>query len=301
MATVLYLAGWGRSGTTILGRILGAYPGACNVGEVFHLWYRGLVRGRWCGCGVPVRDCPLWQKVLKEGFADELPDPRQVLKWQQTSARARRAGALLAGDHPLAEITGRLYQAIATVTGAKLIIDSSKTPAGAALLASRPEIPSYLLHMVRDPRAVAYSWQRPKLNRDTPEPVPMKSHGTLESGRMWMTWNLLSARVARAYGDRYDRLRYEDFIADPRGSVERLLGRLDLPVSPGPFVSSHAVNLDEDHTVSGNPGRFDSGTVEISPDDAWKQALPARDRRLTTAVTAPLMLRYGYPLRVRTG
>ena len=70
---------------------------------------------------------------------------------------------------------GRLYRAIGEVTGARLIIDSSKVPSGAALL-SHAGVEAHLLHVVRDPRVVAYSWQRPKAHRDRPKPVDMRAH-----------------------------------------------------------------------------------------------------------------------------
>ena len=54
---VLFLAGWGRSGTTIIDNILGEIDGFFSVGELYHLWGRGLVQERRCGCGVPPRQC----------------------------------------------------------------------------------------------------------------------------------------------------------------------------------------------------------------------------------------------------
>jgi hypothetical protein len=41
---VLFLGGLGRSGTTLVERVLGAIPGACPLGEVVHLWRRDVLR-----------------------------------------------------------------------------------------------------------------------------------------------------------------------------------------------------------------------------------------------------------------
>ena len=57
---VLYIAGTGRSGSTLLASILGEVEGVFAAGEVRYLWQRGLAERRLCGCGVPVRDCPVW-------------------------------------------------------------------------------------------------------------------------------------------------------------------------------------------------------------------------------------------------
>jgi len=52
---VLYILGWGRSGSTVLGNILGEIDGFFSAGELHYLWERSLVEGRACGCG---RDVP---------------------------------------------------------------------------------------------------------------------------------------------------------------------------------------------------------------------------------------------------
>ena len=61
--TVLMLGGFGRSGSTLLERCLAECQGAVGVGEVLHLWERGLRDDELCGCGVPFSACPFWQHV----------------------------------------------------------------------------------------------------------------------------------------------------------------------------------------------------------------------------------------------
>ena len=46
---VLYIAGTGRSGSTVLANILGEVDGVFAAGEVRYLWQRGLKEGRLCG------------------------------------------------------------------------------------------------------------------------------------------------------------------------------------------------------------------------------------------------------------
>jgi hypothetical protein len=55
-----------------------------------------------------------------------------------------------------------------------------------------------------------------------------------------------------------------------------------------------AVVLERDHSVDGNPMRFDVGAVAIRPDGRWRTDLNPRTRRAVTALTAPLLFRYGY-------
>ena len=62
---VLYIGGFGRSGSTLVERILGQLPGFCSAGEIVFLWQRGLIDGQLCGCGVPVPECEFWSRVGK--------------------------------------------------------------------------------------------------------------------------------------------------------------------------------------------------------------------------------------------
>ena len=66
--SVLYIAGPGRSGSTLLDTMLGQIDGFVSVGELRNLWARGLGDGWPCGCGAAVRDCPFWSSVLTEAF-----------------------------------------------------------------------------------------------------------------------------------------------------------------------------------------------------------------------------------------
>jgi hypothetical protein len=48
------------------------------------------------------------------------------------------------------------------------------------------------------------------------------------------------------------------------------------------------------HTASGNPMRFTTGRLAIRGDDRWRSAMSRQDQRLVTALTLPLLRRYGY-------
>jgi len=128
----------------------------------------------------------------------------------------------------------------------------------------------------------------------------MQPHSAVESTATWVAWNVLVEDLARdAYSGRTQRLRYEDFVADPRSTVESVLDFVDVPASGSPFTDGHTVDLAANHTVSGNPGRFRTGAVALRPDDAWRAAQPRRRRLVSTALALPLLRRYGYPVQPR--
>jgi len=301
---VLYIMGWGRSGSTILDNILGEVDGWFSMGEHHYFWERSVLGGRSCGCGRTVQECEVWSKVL--AIVGDV-DAERIVRLQNDAVRIRHAWKLLhtrpeeiRRDPALkeyADVTARLYAAAAEVTGAGVLIDSSKRPSDAALLELLPGIEPYYVQLVRDPRAVAYSWQRKKRQRDTAAPAEMVPHGTLDSGVNWMVWNLAAGAVRRRAGrSRSMLLRYEDFVREPRRAAAAIARMLGEPDAELPFEDDHTIRLGTNHTVSGNPSRFTTGSVAIKPDDAWRNALPSADRWLTTALTLPLLPRYRYPL-----
>ena len=60
---VLYIAGWGRSGSTLLERLLAEVDGVTLLGEVVHLWERGVREDELCACGTAFSGCPFWSEV----------------------------------------------------------------------------------------------------------------------------------------------------------------------------------------------------------------------------------------------
>jgi hypothetical protein len=153
-----------------------------------------------------------------------------------------------------------------------------------------------VLHLIRDPRAAAYSWAKKKRQPDSPDREFMHRKSPTQSAVLWDAWNSAIEALWRDKPENYLRLRYEDFIAEPRHSFEQILKLVDEEEANLPLEGERAVKLGISHTVSGNPNRFDTGTVELRQDRAWQEKMKPRDKALVTAGTLPLLKRYRYPL-----
>jgi hypothetical protein len=190
--------------------------------------------------------------------------------------------------------TGGAVRAFAEVTDARVVVDTSKRPQDAAIYAMLPGIEHYVLHIVRDPRGVVYSWRRRKSFRSDSGIRTMGTRSLPSSVRAWLL-NSIGAELLRRRLDktRWMHLRYEDFAADPRSSVESILRFLGTGEMP-PFDGKSTVTLHPNHIVAGNPSRFTTGAVTVKVDNEWRNGLPRRDQLLVQLVTAPLMMRYGY-------
>jgi Sulfotransferase family len=306
---VLYITGWGRSGTTILDRILGQIPGFNSVGEIRYIWDRNFIGNHLCGCGEHFRDCPEWQAIINDAFGDfDAVDPNRMIQMRDGLTRTRHlAGLAVPGatrralwENAREYLTNliALYKSIQRHYGCNVIVDSSKFPTYAFTLDILKEIDLYVVHLVRDPRAVSFSWLRRKLQPDTGTLQPMDEHGPLFSTLLWDSWNIATEMTWGKRPERYMFLRYEDFVRQPRKAVQRILQRFGEPVTELPFVDDHTVRLGIDHTCSGNPNRFQDGDVTLRMDDEWSRKMRPRDKYLVTSIALPFLHRYGYPIVV---
>ena len=294
---VLYITGWCRNGSTILGNVLNEVEGFFHTGELSFLWKNAYGHGSntFCGCGEALTRCRVWSRVLEEEApAGRAPEAhaREVVRRQTRAVRTRHTWSILregtrsedVREH--AATLSRTYRAIAKATGSHTLVDTGKLPSEAALLPHVEGITPYFLYLVRDPRATTHSWTKTKQYV-----VPMSA---LSSTRYWVGFNLASEAVIRRHPERSFYLRYEDFIADPASKVGALLEHVGARDAVNP-VRGRTVHLGKNHTVTGNPDRFRSGPTLLRPEDeAWREELPARARTVTQALSWPLMARYGY-------
>lgn len=303
---VLFFAGSGRSGTTVINNILGQMEGVFAAGELRYIWQRGMVEDRLCGCGVPFASCPVWSAVVARAFTGR-PGINPGKIGQRLLSRLRMArvplmlGRRMLGRpavawHPDDVLIGELYRALLVQTGQRLIVDSSKLPPYGLLLSAIPGVELYVLHVVRDARATAFSWRRPKRQLDFGDDQLMPQQQPWKSSLLWLFWNALTSMLWRHAGGQYLRVRYEDFVRDPKATMTQVAAMVGLDPALLPFETTTSVRLQPTHSVAGNPDRHRSGSVKLLPDAEWLTAMPAGQRALVTALTAPALVGFGYPL-----
>jgi len=299
---VLYIVGGWRSGSTLIDNLLGQIDGFFSVGEIYYMWDDNLIENRLCGCGNPFRGCEVWRGIMDEAYGGmEVVDANEMVRLRKSGARTRHIPLLMMpqGESLFKSRLGsyldnleRLYQGISSSTGSSVVVDSSKLVLYGYLLGMLPSIDLYVVHLVRDSRAVTYSWMRSKFQPDID--IFMPRYNPVYSALLWTVTNLAVESLWRGSPERYMRLRYEDFIARPKGSVARILELVRESNPELPFVDDHRVDLGVNHTVSGNPGRFKTGIIELRPDEEWRAKIKPSHRKIVTALTFPLLLKYGY-------
>jgi len=302
MSTIVYLGAVGRSGTTLLERATATSRSFVSLGEMVHLWERGALGGEPCGCCLPIRECPFWTEVMARAFGGwEHLDAARVRSCQKAVDRNRFIPLLAfpglawrryrASLNELVDVLDRLYSAISQVVGpGTVLVDASKHPSYFFVLRRMPSHDLRLLQVIRDPRGVAHSWAKTVQRPESSTGADMERLGTWRAVARWSTHNLIFSLAGLR--SRRTVLSYERFAANP-SELGTVLAQLtgDLGVAM-PTFTDHSVDLQVNHTVSGNPMRFTTGSVQIRPDDGWRSSMARRPRLIVSLLTAPLRLGY---------
>ena len=293
---LLYIGGFSRCGSTILSNILGEVEGFFNAGELMYIWDRMVSEDGICGCGSHVNNCEVWSKVLDEAFGpDRQVDCKKMIELRNSEWQSRKIPFWLSLRHSREKLTSnlkvylsnlsKLYSTFGSKIPERVIIDSSKNPAYLYMLSTLAELDLYVVHIVRDSRANAYSWLSKK-----------EGFTQVSSWRSAVSWNgrnLMLDLLGRQLGERYMRLKYEDLVVDPGRAVNSIVDLVGEEQKPWPFINNDEVDLGENHCVYGNPDLFKTGKTKLRLDERWK-AMRKRDKIITSALTWPLMSRFGY-------
>lgn len=302
---IAFVGGYGRSGSTLLDLLLDRVQGITAVGEIRHIFGRGLGDNELCSCGEAFRDCPFWSAVLARAF----PNPTDFSRLQEAAAHVNRLRSIpaLTGASPIGRRTQddaniytesmlRVYRAVAQITGGSVILDSSKYPVHGLAVSTIKEIDLAVVHLVRDARAVAYSWQRRRMRPEVHwEEREIRRRSLLRSAWAWNVSNYLTEGLSRCSRSYYF-LRYEDFVSDPVESLGQLVKQI---AGPEATVPRDVLNRRDSvpHTVAGNPIRLGSGEeVLVKADEAWRSEMPFWGKAVVTGNCFSGLHRYGYPI-----
>lgn len=284
VARLVYIGGYGQSGSTLFEYLITASPDAVACGEIVN-GFPKRDRGRKelkCSCGRLRNDCPVW------------------------SAFNQTSGTFSSWTHEALVMT--LLEHIASKYA--IMSDSSKTAWGSITapfrLRRRLGQNLHLLHLVRDPRAVCWSavrlaklrktkrWKtKPGKNwRLTKQVLSRPIPRCLRTVLGWWIANLSCEVFGWLYPGQYLRLHYENFASSPRVTLHTLFK----VVSPDRDLRLTTVGINDNrHQLYGNRMRRQRLLFsDVRLDVRWKSEMPRAYRRLVGALSWPLRAKYGY-------
>lgn len=305
--TILFIVGMGYSGSTIIDMALGSFPGAFSLGELKFVAYE-INMNNFCACGERFLACPFWTKVVDSMNA------RMEIPWESLPPRFFNASELLSpnSDHQsklnvnepelhgffqrnmskviqLLELSKQhrwhqysklLYDVLFDISGADLLIDSSKDIYRPLFLCSvLKEYDVRILFLVRDVRGYIFSKKRdkykfyfpgdkkPTVYLRTPVPAPTSARKWYSSNRnYYVMLTLLVSPLRWKVGS------YENISEDPAKKLTELVSWCGL----GVHEFSRQFEDIQYHNMGGNVSRFRSRAIQ-KPSLQWKETLTPED------------------------
>jgi len=306
---ILLITGSGRSGSTLLSKLLNEIEGSFNVNELVFTHLNGIERNYPCNTGNKFSASPIWQKIMT---AYRQKNEVDLLKYQPhripNTRKLVRAqlSPFYKTDEPTNEYFKQyqqaikdLYHSIFEATGANLIVDSSKIAPFVNVVTQMEAFEVYVLHLVRDPRAVAYSWQKTikRQDVDAGTNLYMEKRTPTRSSIRWQLVNIFAESLKNKSNLRYHYLKYENFAKNPAPHIAEILKFLEKPVEEIPVKNNEIVLKATDYGIWGNPNvRQQKDIVKVRYDDTYKQKLSFKARLTSTLLSMPMLLKYGYPI-----
>lgn len=309
--TIVFIAGSGRSGSTLVERMLGEIHGFVNVGELIDIFRRVHAGDELCGCGERFSLCAFWREVGDRAFGGwNSALVVQMSQLQARVARQRHIPQLLSPfqrrsfQDSLAAYQdqyAKLYKAIALTAGARVVVDASKWPAQALAL-SRGPINLRVIHVVRDVRGVAWSMNKRDLVRPHApgEREVMFHQGVAVAAARWAVCQS-EVDAVRLSGTPTVLLPYETLAGAARSAISHSLDELDLTVADDELghLGSGEAYLGSSHGLSGNPSRFTAGVTPLRLDEEWREKMPPASQALLAVIGTPHRVRTRWIKRAR--
>lgn len=309
--TLVYIASTNRSGSTLLGSLLGIHSGLSMVGEFHHL-HSYLNRGAYgpiydyrCSCREKVSDCPFWRAVLDAaGLTDQTALTRVrsgtssvrrnlAYPWYCVAGEAwiaedlRRELAQSVNAREAADTCYRIFDKACETSGRQVVVDTSKRVEQAlALIHFKPsDWAIRIVHLLRDPRGNADSLVRRARENG--------AKGSFSGACLyWVRENRRFLVLGRQLGaGEYFLLRYEDLCSNPEQHLRAICSFIGIPYEPR-MLEGNAVVM---HDIGGSPRKldYDQG-IQIRLDERWQGSMTP-SRKLAYAVTARRLARqFGY-------
>lgn len=290
-----------RSGSTIFDIILSNAKAITGLGELRELQDLGWIRNEYCACGEKVLNCPFWSDV-KKSIEDKVEiDNRQYISIvNKIESDEEFYFDYLKGDtnEDLNEYLAYnkiLFKELFRISDTNAIVDSSKSPRRALYLSLLEEYDVYVLHIVRDPRAVAWSIKKPikrNLKKGVASEMPGKPY--LPTAKRWIVNTLKSLKVKKALSDeKYLRINYNDLIKNNRKALEKISETTGIDLEDIIQKIEHDGTLEPHHTVAGSRIRMKK-TMHLKYDDSWKSEMPFIPKLITTILTFPFLKKFGF-------
>lgn len=287
--TIVYIAGTGRSGSTLLDRILSTSEVVLGCGELSQFFDIYLQeQSRSCACGAKLRECPVWGKIFEKlekeySLKSHAEDLLSVFYDME-----RKKGALPTVFLNRNDINSYGTYACAILQSFKdvqpdctHIVDSSTSsrmaffrPLALRRFVGRKDIK--MIHLTRDPRGIIYGFLRRPANRKTGEWLNVGPCGVYTLFK-WSVVNVFAFMQGLLLPrSQYFYITYEELIDDPELAFSRIVSFLGIPPISYRKNNNDIELIGTSHQLTGNAGVLRQNPLVVKGDWEWQEKLPKR-------------------------
>jgi len=232
---IVYVAGMGHCGSTLLDLLLSSHSRIASAGEALRL---GRDPDPNCSCDSrTVARCAFWAAVGRE-FTALTGTPFAAIDLDPQS------------DGRFVEQNRALFEAIRRVTSRDVVVDSSKSVRRLGRLIETNTADIVPVHLQRRPEGIAFSHLR-------------KGRGWLRAA--WKHGRSVRRATELLEGRTHVRVSYEELASRPREVMQHIMTALDLPFE----IEQLSWAGRERHNCGGNRMRYSSDPT-IRPDERWR-------------------------------
>lgn len=292
---IIYIAGYGRSGSTILGRILGSNKAIFATGELANLIFEIGQKDK-CSCGKQLQKCNFWSRVI-QAIKKNSEFKKERYKKIGKENLFNFFNLFLNKKEYFQYHKSLIYSIFQFLDDeVRFLVDSSKTARDRLF---RPfligEIFNLkLIHLIRNPQACLFSnlkGSNKKIEKRVKD--PHLSFAFLKTILHWPIANLSATIFKIIFPKKYLMIKYEDLVLNPLLALKKIENFLKIDLSIQKRIIEKGQNIPLSHQISGNRLRSKKEIV-LRANMEWEQKLSMAYRILICFFLWPFMLFYGY-------
>jgi hypothetical protein len=299
---IVYIAGYSRSGSTILDIILSSHPKIFGTGELGYLFDDWLEGTRTCTCEQVFDHCLFWKNLaMPEGI--KLKEAQQIIRQVETRKNLKflineKLSKPVIAKYKL--IQTALYNYIFETSGKAIIIDSSKSARDMAgrfyALHKHTNFDVYVIHLVKNGLRIVESYVNKGRNWAIEGYVKNDRFPAARSALGWLLANKIAYRLGKKLPEtKYLQIRYEDLTDDPREIFNQIGGFINEDLSDviNSIQAGHPFKAK--HNVGGNRLRLEK-EIKFNPslNKGKKINLSLKDRLMFKLIAGTLNKSFGY-------
>lgn len=261
---IIYIAGYSRSGSTILDILLGSHTNIFGTGELVYLFEDWLTGTRTCTCGEIYKNCSFW-KDLKLPGGISLQQAKEIIHRVESRENVT---ALLEEKIPseviqqYSQIQSALYDYIFKTSGKNIVVDSSKTSRDMAgrfyALHKYTDFDVYVIHLVKNGLGVVESYVKKGRNWALEGHAKNDSFLAARSSVGWFLANSITQRLGMKMPEnRFLQIKYEDFATQPENVLQTIGKFLETDLSEVITMVEKQLSFHPKHNVGGNRLRLE--------------------------------------------